>query len=323
MNTGDVVAKWRAMSPGKGAAAFWGALTALLLLAALPLVLLSMTAPSSKAEKPLEDGRRLAASARNAAPDSSPSTVPSLPGIDDAGSKPPVPQRPATPGAPALSTLVTPAAADHVRATDFDLQCWPTMSVVPGTSSTIDCDVSGFNGDGTEISLTCRAEGMVCRMSPETVKDVKDNRTVVAKLTVTAPGSASVGTYTAKAMAAGGETGAALEETEVDVSVPPPFSVSCESIGAAFEKGADARIKCWVAFQEGSADDVALTIKNPREVPATLDVAAVRGVPNQTRSFTILLSTEQLESRSYMVRITASSLRYSQEAGALFQILPA
>jgi hypothetical protein len=160
-------------------------------------------------------------------------------------------------------------------------------------------------------------------MTPETVKDARANRSVVAKLTVTAPGSASVGTYKAKAMAAGGETGAALEETEVDVSVPPPFSVSCESIGAAFAKGADATIKCWVAFQEGSAADVALTIKNPREVPASLDVAAVRGGPNQTRSFTISLSTEQLESRSYMVRVTASSLGYSQEAGALFQVLPA
>ncbi len=80
-----------------------------------------------------------------------------------------------------------------------------------------------FNGDGSDISLTCKVEGMGCQVSPDKVRAMEDKTTMSAKMTVTAPDAAAVGIRTASVVATGGETGAALKQTDVEVNVPPTF----------------------------------------------------------------------------------------------------
>ncbi len=322
MNISELAARWRISSPGNSAATYSVALAILLLLAGVPFVLLSWAAPESKAER--SPDTRLTGSL-GLRPASSPSAAASLPGFDVAA--PPSPQ--ASSGqTPQVATIrpPVPAAAAPAKGAkgaeaDFEIECWPTLSVVPGGTSTIDCNVPVFNGDGSDISLTCRVDGMTCAMSPEKVRTTVDNRTLAAKLTVVAPESAPVGIRKAVALASGGETGAAAKQADVDVNIPPPFTVSCESIGAAFSKGADAKIKCWVAFLEGYSEDVALTIKDSGATSAGLDVNALSVAPNQTRSFTIQLNTGSLESGIHAIRVGASTARYQQDAVAAFQVL--
>lgn len=323
MNISKLAARWRILSPGNSAATYSVALAILLLLAGVPFVLLSWAAPESKAER--SPDTRLTGSLGNLGPDSSPSAVASLPGVDLA--EPPSPQASSSQSPQVAATRApAPAAAPAKSAksakADFEIECWPTLLVVPGGTSTIDCSVPVFNGDGSDISLTCRVEGMTCAMSPQKVRTTVDNRTLAAKLTVAAPESAPVGILKAVAIASGGETGAAVKQAAVDVNVPPPFSVTCESIGAAFSKGADAKMKCWVAFLEGYSEEVALAIKDSGATSAGLDVYALNVAPNQTRSFTIQLNTGNLESGIHAIRVGASTARYQQDAVAAFQVLP-
>jgi hypothetical protein len=226
---------------------------------------------------------------------------------------------------PSGETRPQPAAggAPNARSADFDIQCWPTLAVSPGRSTTVDCNIPVYHGDGSEIALACEVAGMACVMSPNRVQTLEDRRTLTAKLTVSAPASAPVGIRRATVVATGGETGAALEQSEVDVNVPPPFSVSCESIGATFAKGAQARIKCWVTFTEGSGDAVNLSIKDPAKVPAGLDTLTLTPAPNQTKVFSIVLDTNRIDAGNHTVRVGATSPRYEQEAWAIFQVLPA
>lgn len=216
MNISDLAGRWRAALPGKSAAAFWGSLALLLLLAGIPLVLLALTAPQSKAERQVETGR-LAAAARNMGAVTSPSAGASLPGVDEAAPTSPGPEASAglTPqssraGQPEYRSAAPVEAAKTARA-DFEIECWPTLLVVPGGSTTINCNVPVFNGDGSEISLVCRVEGMTCGMSPDKVRTQSGNRTLAATLTVTAPDSAPVGVRKAVAIAGGGETGVAVQ----------------------------------------------------------------------------------------------------------------
>lgn len=326
MNFSDLAARWRISSPGKNAAAYWGSLAILLLLAGVPFVLLSWAAPESKSERPSDT--RLAGSVGNLRPASSPSTVASPPGNDVAAATTPSPPGSLTPTPQGTTARVpepvaaAPAKAAKAAKADFEIECWPTLAIVPGGTATINCNVPVFNGDGSDISLTCRVEGMTCQMTPEKVRTTVDNRTLAAKLTVIAPESAPVGIRKAIAVASGGETGAAVKQAEVDVNIPPPFTVSCESIGAAFAKGADAKIKCWVAFLEGFSDDVALAVKDSGETSAGLDVHVLPVAPNQTRSFTIQFNTGSLDAGIHSIRVGASSVRYQQDSVASFQVLP-
>jgi hypothetical protein len=325
MNISELAARWRISSPGNSVATYSVAFAILLLLAGVPFVLLSWAAPESKAERS-PDTRLTGSLGNNPRPASSPSAVGSLPGVDVAA--PPSPQvsssqtpQVAATRAPAPAAAAPAKAAKGAEA-DFEIECWPTLSVVPGGTSAVDCNVPVFNGDGSDISLSCRVEGMTCSMSPEKVRTTVDNRTLAAKLTVVAPASAPVGIRKAVAIAGGGETGAAAKQADVDVNVPPPFTVSCESIWAAFAKGADAKIKCWVAFLEGYSENVALAIKDSGATSAGLDVHSLSVAPNQTRSFTIQLNTGSLESGIHAIRVGASTARYQQDAVAAFQVLP-
>jgi hypothetical protein len=323
MNISELTARWRISSPGNSAATYSVALTILLLLAGVPFLLLSWAAPESEAER--SPDTRLTGSLGNLRPASSPTAAVSLPGVDIAA--PPSPQASSS-ETPQVAATHAPAPAPAAPAkgakgaeADFEIECWPTLSVVPGGTSTVDCNVPVFNGDGSDISLSCSVDGMTCSMSPGKVRTTVDNRTLAAKLTVTAPGSAPVGIRKAVAIASGGETGAAVKQADVDVNVPPPFTVSCESIGAAFSRGADAKIKCWVAFLEGYSEEVALAIKDSGATSAGLDVQSLGVAPNQTRSFTIQLNTGSLESGIHAIRVGASTARYQQDAVAAFQVL--
>ncbi|MEX0789823.1 MAG: hypothetical protein WD178_03515, partial [Actinomycetota bacterium] len=318
LNLADLVSKWRAFSPARSIVSYWASLAVLVVLAGLPFVLLAWAAPSSEEEAPAASAL-VTASTRGAEPDPSPGAGVSAP--------PAGPTVAAAPVLPDVSSLQSEPPngfeqTGEAQGADFDIRCWPTITVVPGGRATVECSIPVFHGDGSDISLDCRAEGMTCEMSPRKVQAASDNRTHSVKLTVTAPGSASVGMFKARAVASGGETGSSMQEADVDVNVPPPFSVSCESIGAAFVRGADARIKCWVSFAGGFSDEIALSVSNSEEVPAAVDTSALKPAPDQTRAFTIELDTGKLESRSHVVRIRASSVRYVQDAVALFHILP-
>lgn len=107
----------------------------------------------------------------------------------------------------------------------------------------------------------------------------------------------------------------------MDLNVPPPFTVSCESTGATFSKISDARIKCWVSFVEGFSDSVGLSIKNSGATSARLDVPALAPAPNQTRSFAIQFNTGGLESGVHAIVVGVSSPRHQQDAVASFQVL--
>lgn len=322
MNTAELIAKWRALSPGRSVAVYWGGLAALVLMAGLPFLFLSATATTSEAERPSPSraaGSVGASSTLRPNAFSSPSLAAgsaATPNPDNAVARTfsdeQARQQPAD-GAP----------ASNVKGADFDIQCWPTLAVSPGRSTTIDCNIPVYHGDGSEIALSCQVAGMACAMSPDRVQALEDRRTLSAKLTVTAPTSAPVGLRRATVVATGGETGAALEQSDVDVNVPTPFSVSCESIGATFVKGTDARIKCWVTFMEGADDVVSLSIKDPAKVAAGLDTLSLPPAPNQTKVFSIVLDTNRITPGNHTVRVGATSPRYEQDAWAIFQVLPA
>lgn len=325
MNITDLAARWRPSSPAKSAVTYSAALFILLLLAGVPFLLLSWAAPESKAERPSDT--RLAGSGGNLRPVASPSAVASLPGLETSASTTPSPQVPASPSSQQAAArqpapVAAPVKAGEAAEADFGIECWPTLVVVPGGTTTIACSIPVFNGDGSDISLNCRVEGMTCSMSPEKVRTTGENRTLAARLTVAAPESAPVGIRKAVAIASGGETGAAVKQADVDVSIPPPFTVSCESIGATFSKGSDAKIMCWVAFLEGFGDDVHLAIKDSGATSASLDVHMLDVAPNQTRSFTIRFNTGTLNSGIHTIRVGVSSVRHHQDAVAAFQVLP-
>lgn len=233
----------------------------------------------------------------------------------------------ATPNAASVRT--TPSRTSHAvdispfPASDFYIQCWPAMTVVPGRSTTVECSISLANGYNSDISLACRVDGMDCSLNPDRIKALPDLTSMTTKLTVSAPASAPVGTRAASVMATGGETGSALRQADLKVNVPPPFSVSCESVGTSFVLGTKATVKCWVSFLDGFDDPVSLTLTKTGGLQAGLDTTALPASPNQTRAFTIEVDTEGLQSRPYVVQVAAASNRYVQEATAVFQVVPA
>lgn len=319
-----LIPRLRALFPGRSAATFWGAISALVALATLPFLLLAVTAPSSEIEGAV-DSTGPAASISSATPPAAPATAPS-PG-DRTGSAEPAPTGPSpvTPTlavAPVNQSRTAPAAAAVDLGADFDIQCWPSLAVVPGASATVECNIPVFNGDGSDISLSCKVEGMDCRLSPDKVKAVEDETATRSRLTVTAPDAAGVGVRTASVVATGGETGSALKQADVEISVPPPFSLSCESIGTSFVKGQDASIGCWISFQQGFSEEVSLAVLDPKD-GATVDPATFRPVENQTKTFTILLDTSGKKAGSHFVRVGASSPKYTVETVASFELMPA
>lgn len=322
LNTAELIAKWRALSPGKSVAIYWGGLALLVLMAGVPFFLLSATATTSEAERS-SDSRLTGAVGASSTTTPDALSSPSFSAGSSASPSPDgtVIQTPV--GGPVRPLPANAVASADDRGADFDIQCWPTLAVSPGRSTTIDCNIPVYNGDGSEIALACQVTGMACVMSPDRVQPLEDRRTLTAKLTVSAPASAPVGLRRATVVATGGETGASLEQADVDVNVPPPFSVSCESIGATFVQGAEARIKCWVTFMEDSDDVVSLSIKDPGRVAAGLDALTLTGTLNQTKVFSIVLDTERIAPGNHSVRLGATTPRYEQEAWALFEIRPA
>jgi hypothetical protein len=206
---------------------------------------------------------------------------------------------------------------------DFEVGCWPEVTVVPGRSATVECSVEISNGYDSEISLSCRVDGMDCAVSPADLRPVPGEPAMPAKLTVSAPASAAVGTRLAVVSATGGEAGAAQRHADVKVNVPPPFSVSCESVGTSFVVGSQAEVKCWVTFHEGFGENVSLRLLNGSALDATLDTTLLSPAPNETRSFVIQVDTAGLANRPYTLQVGAASERYREEATALFQIVPA
>lgn len=318
-------AGWRALSKGHGPAVYWGGLALLVFLAAVPFVLFSVTAPSSEVDRPVQ----LSSSSRSLDGDppsapSDPSSPAARPVAAEAGAASPTPraavQAPA--GRPARSAASSGGADDRADG-DFEIGCWPEAAVIPGRSATVDCSVEITNGYDSEISIACRVEGMECAVSPARLQPVPGQDTMPAKLTISAPASAAVGTRLAAVTATGGETGAAQRHADVNVDVPPPFSVSCESVGTSFVVGSQAQVKCWVTFHEGFGDDVSLRLLNGAAVDATLDTTLLSPAPNETRSFVIQVDTAGLANRPYALQVGAASDRYREEATALFQIIPA
>lgn len=324
MNPARLIPRLRALSPGRSAATFWGAISALVALATLPFLLLAVTAPSSEIEGGV-DGTGPSASISSATPSAVPATAPAPDVLT--GSVAPAPVNPGlvapTPAVAApTATRTTPAAVAVDLGADFDIQCWPSLAVVPGASATVECNIPVFNGDGSDISLSCKVEGMDCRLSPDKVKAVEDETATRSRLTVTAPDAAGVGVRTASVVATGGETGSALKQADVEISVPPPFSLSCESIGTSFVKGEDASIGCWISFEQGFSDEVNLAVLDP-ETGATVDPATFRPVENQTKTFTIRLDTGGKKAGSHFVRVGASSPKYTVETVTSFELTPA
>lgn len=316
---------WRALSPGRNAAAYWGGLLVLLMLAGLPFFVLSATAPSSNVEGPAGAAGLSGSPSPLARP--SPGTGTPAPSVSPppaASSQPmaaPGRPRPA-PSGPAIDPSLTKAVSEF-RDSDFQVQCWPAMTVSPGQSSTVDCSIVLAEGFRNPISLACRVEGMGCEMSPDTIDPTGEGRILTSRLSVTASHSVPVGTRVATVTAAGGRAGSPLKQAEIDVNVPPPFSVACETVGTSFRQGESAQVKCWVTFLDGSRDTVTLSLKNGGGLPADLDVRALLPIPTQTRSFTVELDTGELESRTYELLVGASSSRYSEDATVIFSVVPA
>lgn len=312
--------KWRALSPGQSAAAYWAGFLVLLMLAGMPFVVLSVTAPSSDTEREVD----VVGLSRPAPGPSSPTPGLQSPTafaeVEAPGARPPASRPRPDDTSPAIDPSLTKAVSDF-RGSDFQVQCWPAMTVLPGASSTVDCSILLSRGFSSVISLTCRVAGMSCAMSPDVIKPVNDVDMITTRLTVTAPEGVPVGTRPVSVTAAGGRAGAPLKQADVDVNVPPPFSMSCESVGVSFQQGEIATLKCWVTFLDGSPEDVALSIKNGAGLPAGLDVKTLSPVPNQTKAFTIELDTDALDSRTYSLLVGASSPRYQQDATARFDVV--
>jgi hypothetical protein len=314
----------RAAGRGRKVLTYWAALAGLLLLAGVPVAVLSATAPSTQ----VEDGGGITEASE---------TVPgsgSDDPIDPAVPSPAGSLNPEASGSPAPSPGVSvaavrtpsgqapPNAAPANLDAGFGIQCWPDLDVVPGGSATVECNIPLLNGFTGEIDLSCRVAGMSCSLSPNPVVAVPNRSAMTTRLTVTAPESSPVGLVLAAVAATGGETGAAMKTTDVRVNVPPPFLVRCESLGASFVKGEEAAMKCWISFHGGFRDDVVLSVLDASGVPVTLDVAKMPAAPNQTRAFNLQIDTGALAAGLHQVKVGVSSNRYLQEAAAVFSVVP-
>ncbi|HEX2052340.1 MAG TPA: hypothetical protein VHJ78_01260 [Actinomycetota bacterium] len=324
----ELLEKWRAVSPGRSAAVYWGGFAVLAVMAAVPFILLTLTAPSSEVDRPVRLARSsptVGSSFGEPAPSITPQASPSAGESGAAAS--PSPQAGGGPArARASRTLAPadtgPAGSDRFPDGEFDVQCWPTTAVVPGRTSTVDCRVLLTNGYSGDISLGCRIPGMECSLSPDRIHAIPSETAMTTRLTVTAPAGAPVSTRVASVTATGGESGAAQKHADVTVNVPPPFSVSCETVGAFFVQGTKAQVKCWVTFYDWLGRDVSLRLRNGAGVVAALDTSTLAPAPNQTRAFNIDLDTTGLPSRPYVLHVDAVSEPYRQEAAALFQVVP-
>ena len=292
-------------------------------MATVPFILLSVTAPEVRVDKPAE---ARSAARSEAAPNQSSGLVPSPVSAEAGATAAPLPKpAPPTPAAGNTAARAPSRSAKNAspfNPTDFQVQCWPAMVVLPGRSATVECSVLLVNGYSGEIGLACRVEGMGCAMAPDRVHAVSGQSAMPARLTVTGPASSEVGTRVVSVTATGRGATAPARTAEVKVNVPPPFSVSCESVGASFVKGEKARLKCWVTFVDGSADGVSLSLKKEDGLPAGLDTTTIPPAPNQTRAFMIELDTSELQSRNYVLHVSASSGRYHQDATAVFSVVP-
>jgi hypothetical protein len=307
---------------GRRVLTYWGALGALLVFAGLPLAILSATAPSSQVEggagisriRGIVEDRSGSTSAGTDVP--SPSTTespeaeltnPPQQKANGAAIRPPAPEGPSKAGQAGLDA-------------GFEVQCWPDLDVVPGRSASVDCSIPLHNGYTGEISLSCRVAGMSCELNPNRVVAVADRNAMSTRLTVTAPGSASVALVIASVSATEGETGSEMKTADVRVNVPPPFLVRCESVGTSFVRGEPAAMKCWVSFHHGFSDEVALRIVGASGVPAALDTASLAAAPDQTRAFNIEIDTAALAPGIHSVNVEVSSNRYLHEAAAVFSV---
>lgn len=324
MEFGKLPVVRRAAGRGRKVLTYWAALAGLLLLAGVPVAVLSATAPSTQVEDgggitevsetvrgsgsadPIDPAVPSPAGSLN--PEASGSPAPS-PGVSAAAVRTPSGQAPSN------------AAPVNLDA-GFGIQCWPDLDVVPGGSATVECNIPLLNGFTGEIDLSCRVAGMSCSLSPNPVLAVPNRSAMTTRLTVTAPDSSPVGLVLAAVSATGGETGAATKTTDVRVNVPPPFLVRCESLGASFVKGEEAAMKCWISFHGGFRDDVVLSVLDASGVPVTLDVAKMPAAPNQTRAFNLQIDTAALAAGLHQVKVGVSSNRYLQEAAAVFSVVP-
>lgn len=323
MEFGKLQVVRRAASGGGKALTQWAALAGLLLLAGVPVAILSATAPSTQVEN---DGGITEISETVRSDPSKPSDPVFTSPTGSPNPEPPSAPEPSPggsvtavriPSGPAPSNLA-PANLDA----GFGIQCWPDLDVVPGTSATVECNVPLLNGFTGEIDLSCRVAGMSCSLSPNPVVAVANRSAMTTRLTVTAPDSSPVGMVLAAVSATGGETGAAMKTTDVRVNVPSPFLVRCESLGASFEKGEEAAMKCWISFHGGFRDDVVLSVLDASGVPVALDTATMAAAPNQTRAFNLEIDTGALAAGVHQVKVAVSSNRYLQEAAAVFSVVP-
>jgi hypothetical protein len=305
--------------------AYWAALAGLLLLAGVPVAILSATAPSSQ----VEDGGGLSAISQTVR-----RSGPTYP-IDSLTPSPAGSGNPQSPGSPAPSrgVDVAPGRSSSAQAPStqapanldagFGIQCWPDLDVVPGGSATVECNIPLLHGFTGEIGLSCQVAGMSCSLSPNPVMAVADRSAMTTRLTVTAPDASPVGMVLASVSATGGETGSAMKTTDVRVNVPAPFLVRCESVGASFVKGEEAAMKCWISFHGGFQDAVAVTVLDAAGIPVALDTATMAAAPNQTRAFNLQFDTAALAAGVHQVKVGVSSNRYLQEAAAVFSVVPA
>ena len=325
MDFGGLTKQLRVLLPGRTVAGYWGGFLALAVLAAIPFVFLALTAPSTEVDHPAS----LAGTSRAIGEEAGdPAPGPSLSASTGAGlAESPRPSARPTTGVP-QSKFASPASHPITDESlpspgnDFDVKCWPAATVVPGRSASVECNVLLSNYSSGEISLACRVDGMECTMTPNRLRPLPHLSSLNARMTVAAPSYAPVGTWVASVTATGGETGAALKQAAVNVNVPPPFSVSCESVGTSFVQGEKANMKCWVTFLDASSDVVSLSIRNAQGLPAGLDTSRLEARPNETQAFNIEVDTDKLQSRTYVLQVYASSNRYQQEAPASFQVVP-
>lgn len=317
---------WRSMSPGGSAAAQIGGVVFLLLLGITPFAWLSITAPSEYVEDPRSPEIIVMHHAPGPADPEEPPVDPAETGAAALLENPEPVRRP-PPESPPPVRAGPPAghsgqSGSDFRGADFDLQCWPVASVIPGRSATVDCVVPVHNGFDSQIQLECRIQGMECSFSPDVVQPAADLANLYTKLVIAAPASAEVGDHAVSVAARAQDRHGTTRESRVKVSVPPPFTVACESVGATFIQGEGGAMKCWVSFLDGFSDEVAIRIADSAGVPATLEATALAPAPNQTLAFNIEVDTERLDARVYVLQVEAASPRYQQQAPAVLRVLP-
>lgn len=330
MNLARIFDRLKVAPPSRKAVSYWGGIAALVVLAGLPFVIFSLSAPTSE----IESGGRhdisgsLASGAHDRTAGPTPSVTPHATPMPDPTTIPDSSSavmggRVAPDAGISLPPLPPATAATDYLGMDFDLQCWPSINVIPGRSSIVNCDIRSFHGFSGEIALDCVVEAMTCSVGPSKLQAPAGVDSAGVRVRVTAPENVVVGTKTLSISAVSGESGAAHRGAEVRVTVPPPFSMNCESVDVSIAQGSEGALKCWVAFAEGFSDELKLSVVDSGGARVALDISSLTPVPLQTRSFVVDIPAGPLALGDYVVRVEASSARYRQETAASFQVVPA